>query len=304
MKEIKSVGIVGMGALGLLFANIIQENLEGFEVSFVMDEERFRKYQKENFTINNRPVSFKMKSSAEAGVCNLVIVAVKGTGLDSSIETIRKITGNDTIIISVLNGITSESVLEQHFGREKIISTVAQGMDAMRFGSKLNYTKAGALHIGTAKGESSENLETLVAFFEKAGVPYKLEENIMRRMWSKFMLNVGINQTCMSFDATYSKVLNDKELFETFTGSMKEVISIANAEGIDLNEKDLQQYVDIIKTLAPEGTPSMGQDRINKKKSEVELFSGTVIKIAQKHGIQVPVNQMLYDRILEIEKTY
>lgn len=305
MKEIKTVSIVGMGALGLLYADIIQSNLGDGVVSFVMDQARFEKYSGQTFTINGQNKAFKMVSvDAVKESPDLVIVAVKSTGLEASLPIIKKVTGPSTIVISVLNGISSEGIIAEEIGLEKIIYTVAQGMDAMKFGNDLKYTKTGELHIGATEKSLEENLQALVAFFEKAKNPYVLEEDIIRRMWCKFMLNVGINQTCMAYSATYSMVLNQPELLEIYIGAMREVIAIAKAENITVTEEDLQLYVDIIRTLDPNGTPSMGQDRIQKRKSEVDMFAGTVIKIAQKHGIDVPVNKALYARVKEIEAQY
>ncbi len=118
------------------------------------------------------------------------------------------------------------------------------------------------------------------------------------------MLNVGVNQTCMVYATTYSGVLEKGEPNLIMISAMREVIALANAEGIPLSEADINQYIKILKTLSPEGTPSMGQDRINRKPSEVEMFAGTVIELAQKHDIYVPVNSFLYDRVKEIEKEY
>ena len=67
---------------------------------------------------------------------------------------------------------------------------------------------------------------------------------------------------------------------------------------------DLEEYDRIIRTLRADGTPSMGQDRIARRHSEVEMFAGTVIRRGQKAGIPTPVNQWLYDQVQEIEKSY
>lgn len=305
MKEIKTVSIVGMGALGLLYADIIQTTLGPGVVQFVMDNNRYEKYRNQAFTINGNIKDFKLVSIEQVTqVPDLVIVAVKSTGLESCLPIVQKITGENTIVISVLNGISSEEVLAEKIGMEKIIHCVAQGMDAMKFGNALNYTKKGELHIGLAKNEKQENLDAIKTFFDKANNPYIVEDDIVRRMWCKFMLNVGVNQTCMAYSATYSMVLNQPELLAIYTGAMREVIAIAEAEKINITEDDLNFYVDITRTLDPNGTPSMGQDRIQKRKSEVDSFAGTVIEIAAKHGIPVPVNQALYERVKEIEKEY
>lgn len=48
----------------------------------------------------------------------------------------------------------------------------------------------------------------------------------------------------------------------------------------------------------------MGQDRLNRRPSEVELFAGTVRRLAARHGLVVPANDFLYERAKEIEAEY
>ena len=302
MKEIKNVTIVGMGALGLLYGSMIAAG--GGTVQYAVDADRFHRYQNMEFTCNGDTFPYQLICEAEAKPADLVIVAVKSTGLTAALDTMAGCVGPETVILSVLNGISSEEILGERFGKEKIIHTVAQGMDAMKFGNSLQYTQAGRLHIGQAPGERAENLKAVKAFFDRTGVGYVEEEDILRRMWSKFMLNVGVNQTCMVYGTTYGGVLAEGEPNRTMISAMREVIALAGAEGILLNEQDLNQYIDIIGTLSPEGTPSMGQDRINRKPSEVELFAGTVMRLAEKHGLYVPVNRFLYESVQEIEKEY
>ena len=304
MKEIKSASIVGMGALGLMYADIIQRHLGKDAVQFVMDEERLKRNSRTDYRINGKLVKFNLVSEKEVCFSDLVIVAVKFTSLSESLKVIEKLVGPETVIISVLNGITSEEILSERFGKEKIIYSVAQAMDSMRFGSEVRLTKEGELRIGITSDGRKENLDALENFFEKAGIKYTEEKDIIRCMWNKFMLNVGINQTCMAYNATYSEVLNTKELYDVFTGAMKEVMLIANKKQINLSEKEMKAWIELISTFAPDGTPSMGQDRIAKRKSEVELFSGTIIKLGRETGIPVPVNQMLYEKIQQIESEY
>ncbi len=304
MKEIQSVSIVGMGALGLLFGKQIMDSCGPQTVTYVMDDSRYEKYKGQVFTCNDEKVALQMVRDKEAEPADLVIVAVKSTGLEAAVQTMRNCVGNDTIVISLLNGISSEEVLGEAYGFDKIIYTVAQGMDAMKFGNELHYTRPGELHIGRTSSGREDYFQQLKAFFEKARVPYVEEADIRYRMWSKFMLNVGVNQTCMVYATNYAGTLAEGEPNRIMISAMREVIALANAEGIPLSEKDLNQYMDIIGTLKPDGTPSMGQDRINKKYSEVELFAGTVIRMAEKHGLYVPVNRFLYQRVKEIEQAY
>lgn len=304
MSKIKTTAIVGMGALGILFGNQIQEKCGSDAVTFVMDENRVRKYENAKFTCNGEEKHFRIVNAKDATPVDLVIVAVKYTGLFDAVAMMENLVGDDTTIISVLNGINSEQIIGEKYGMNKIIYTVAQGMDAMKFGNDLKYTKPGELHIGKTKDCDEKRYVDLVEFFDEIEMPYVAEADILYRMWGKFMLNVGLNQTCMVYGANYSEVLAKGEANRTMISAMREVIAIAEAEGVSLTEEDLNFYVKLTSTLSPTGTPSMGQDRINRKASEVDMFAGVVMDVAKKHGIHVPVNEFLYERAKEIEKEY
>ena len=119
------------------------------------------------------------------------------------------------------------------------------------------------------------------------------------------MLNVGVNQTCMAYETSYGGALREgSEANETMLAAMREVIALANAEGIHLTETDLDEYIAILRTLSPEGMPSMRQDGVSRRPSEVEMFAGTVIPMAAGQGIPVPGNTFLYVKIKKIEASY
>lgn len=301
---IRNTVIVGMGALGLLYGSYIldREGPEG--ICYVMDPDRIQKYCGRSFHVNGHPYRMPLCASDEAQTADLVIVAVKYNGLPSALETIRKCVDSHTIILSVLNGITSEEIIRRAFPEACVIDTVAQGMDAMKFGDELTYTRMGELRIGVRDERQWEALVEVARYFEKIGLPFTLDDDILHRMWGKFMLNVGVNQTCMVYETNYGGCLRPGEANRTMISAMREVIALARAEGIELGEDDLNEYVDILRTLSPEGMPSMRQDGVARRPSEVEMFAGTVLEKANNLGILVPVNQFLYERVREMEADY
>ena len=122
---IKTTAIVGMGALGLLYADVIVRARGNEGVVFVLDEQRLEKYNNAIFTINGEEKTFPMISNREVKPVDLVIVAVKYNGLKSAIETMRPCVDEHTIIMSVMNGIDSEEIIADAFGKEHSIYTVA-----------------------------------------------------------------------------------------------------------------------------------------------------------------------------------
>ncbi len=305
MKAIKTVHIVGMGALGLLYGSIIQKNLGPDTVTYIMDPARYERYKDKHPCINGVETPFRKLPCTEAGPCDLLIVAVKNPGLSSALEVMASSVGPDTAIVSVMNGTTSEETIGARFGMECMLHTVAQGTDATCLDNQLCYANPGYLCMGVLPPASEALLDRVCTFFDKAGIAYVREADIRRRIWSKYMLNVGLNQSCMVFGTTYGDVNTEgSETRMTMVAAMREVILIANAEGVALCEEDLKQYLELMRTMAPGNMPSMAQDRVNKKPSEVEMFAGTVLKLAAKHGIPAPANAFLLRRVREIEAAY
>lgn len=147
-KEVK-IRIAGMGALGVMYGDFIKE--QGGDISFVMDKQRLEKYRGQEVLCNGRSQIFQMEESSQASPADLVIVAVKYGGLQSVIETIQNSVGENTVILSVMNGIISEEMLAARYGWDKVIYAIAEGMDAMKFGHRLRYSRMGKIVIGAAR---------------------------------------------------------------------------------------------------------------------------------------------------------
>lgn len=303
-NTIKSVAIIGMGALGLLYGSQILDSGKDVSVTYVMDLERVHKYQNRILSFNGVSRVFPMMTP-EAGMnVDLLMVAVKYNALPEAIRLMEPLVGKDTIIMSVLNGISSEEEIARVYGMEHLIYTVAQGTDAIKIGEEFRYTQSGHLHIGAAFSEQQNNLERVIAFFEEVKMPHIIEKDILYRMWSKFMMNVGVNQSSMIYEAGYGRLCQQGEANLIMIAAMREVIAIAAAKGITIREEEIHRYVTMMGTLDPESMPSMAQDRRNRRPSEVQMFAGTVIRLAAEQNILVPVNQYMYQKVLEIEHQY
>jgi len=305
--DIKNICIVGMGALGVLYGEFFTRKLGKQRVEFVANEDRIKKYREEGVFCNGIPCDFNIVNENEKGKpADLLIFAVKATALDSAINTARNKVSDNTIILSLLNGISSEEIIGRAFGMDKVLYCVAQGMDAVKIGNELTYSNLGRICIGIMDHEADkkEKLQAVLDLFEKTGLPYTLEPDIKRRLWSKFMLNVGVNQVVMIYEGTYKTIQQSGEARELMIAAMREVMMLARKENVNVTEKDLEEYLNLIGTLDPNGMPSMRQDGLLRRKSEVELFSGTVLSLAKKHGVEVPVNRKIYETIREIESKY
>lgn len=305
MTKIRTVSMIGMGALGVLYGNFFRKALGQDAVSFIADKERIAKYREQGVYCNGELCDFRfIESSASAEPSDLLIFAVKATSLSDAIDTAKNHVGSNTIILSLLNGITSEEIIADAFGRSHLLYCVAQGMDAVKLGNRLTYSHMGQLCIGITENEPEKlpMLQAAIDLFDTIHLPYTRESDIRHRLWSKWMLNVGVNQVVMVNQGTYKTIQQDGKPRETMKAAMREVIALAQKERVRITEDDLNDYVALVDTLNPDGMPSMRQDGVAGRYSEVELFAGTVIKMAEKHRLDVPVNKALYRAVKELEE--
>ncbi len=302
MKQLSatpSITIIGMGALGILYGDIFTQKLGRESVTFLADKERIHKYKTESVYCNGKLCDFQMASKAEPA--DFLIFAVKGTALEEAIELSRPAVNENTIILSLLNGISSEEIIASRMKQGHIIHCIAQGMDAVKLGNELTYAHIGELRIGTPESSKRPYLEQVETLLHTAGIPCIVEEDIIHRLWGKWMLNVGVNQVVMVSEGTYKTVQEAGKQRDMMIAAMEEVLNLSICANTGVTRDDLNNYVSLIDTLNPDGMPSMRQDGILKRRTEVDLFAGTVITMAKEYGLDVPVNQMLYDKIKEME---
>ena len=307
MNEFPVVTVIGSGSLGIMYGSFFEDHLPKENFYFAEDALHLAKHRDQSYSLNGKECHFVFKTPEEIhSAPDLIMVAVKASGLPSATETVKAIAGEDTVIISVLNGISSEEYIESHIDKGTVIPCIAQKMDALNKNGAVTSGCFGELCIGIPKNESYKQkaLDKLIKIFDDMKMPYVLEDDIQRRMWCKWMLNVGVNQVLMVEDGIFADIQKAGKKRERMIAAMREVLQLAQAEGIGMTEGDFETYLSIIDHLNPTGMPSMRQDRLAKRKSEVEFFAGTVIRRSEKQGLRAPVNQSLYEEVKKIESLY
>lgn len=306
MFEIKTVAVIGLGALGTMFGNHLSKRMGKEELRMIADQDRIVRYQREKVYSNGEECSFHFVTPDEKTIpADLILVAVKYLQLNDALQAIKNQVGPKTLILSLLNGITSEGIIAEAYGMDKVVYCVAQGMDAVKVGNRLTYKNMGRLCFGPPDGGPlPEKAQRVQSFFARVDFPFEVDEHMEKHMWGKFMMNVGVNQTVAVFGPCYGDIQQEGMQRDTMIAAMREVIALSELEGVILTEADLQYWLRLLNTLDPNGKPSMRQDVEAKRFSEVALFAGTVLYLAKKHSLKVPVNQMLYDNILAIESRY
>ncbi len=302
MNPIKNVYFSGIGAIGSIFASKIHD-MNPKILKVIADEARIKRYTKNPVSINKKGYDFTYITPEQSGApADLMIISVKQHQLKGAIKDLKNYVGKHTILMSLLNGIESEQILEKEFTENKILYAFCVGQDAIRNETQVTYTHIGKIVLGDPINNNSSEVLAVKELFERSQIPYEIPENIVREQWWKFMLNVGINQVSTVLGAPYGVFQTSQEAMELVLMASEEVITLSKMAGVNLTSQDLDRIMTTLHKLSPQGKTSMLQDMEARRKTEVEIFAGSVIKLGEKYGIQVPINKMLYNQIQVLEK--
>ena len=297
MKEIKNVLVCGIGAVGSIYADKI-EKFTPQNLRVLVDEARLERYKKNPTVFNGRVLDFNYILPNDTSFkADLIIIATKFDGLNDVIKNIKNFVYDDTVILSLLNGVTSEKIIAKTYGREKLLYSYFIGHSAIRDGRNITHDDVNTIVYGSENSNDFENVERIQDFFEQAGINYLIPDDIIHSLWLKYMLNVSANQTTAILRMNFGEMLENDKCMDFAINVMKEVQAIAKAEGVRNTESMINETIEHLHTMIPEGKTSMLQDVEAERKTEVEMFAGTVIKLGKEFGIPTPYNKIIKEMI-------
>jgi 2-dehydropantoate 2-reductase len=302
MGPIQRIAVVGGGAMGAFYATRFFD-VDPSCVSLVADGERCERLRDQGLVVNGRSYAVPvLRPGDTAPPSDLVLVAVKNHHMDQALRDMQSRVGEHTVFLSVMNGIDSEEQLGRAFGMEKVLYAVALGIDSVREENRVTYTTPGVVHFGEAENrEISERVRRVQELFDRAEIPWETPEDMIRTLWWKFMINVGVNQSSAVLRAPYGVFQRSQEARDLMEAAMWEVIAVAEHAGVSLNGQDIENWKTVLFTLGPEGKTSMLQDIEAGRKTEVEIFSGRVLELGETYDVPVPVNRVLFQILKAME---
>ncbi|MBV4418956.1 2-dehydropantoate 2-reductase [Clostridium tyrobutyricum] len=304
MKVIKNISAIGMGAIGCAYMSKIHAlNPNGLKV--IADNKRIERYKRDGFIINDKRYDFGYITPEEK--CepdDLIFISVKSNQLNQAVLDIKNHVGKNTIIMSLMNGITSEEIIGKEYGMDKMLYALCIGIDGNRDGNNITFSTLGNITFGEKLNEQySPKVESVKELFDRAKIPYEIPEDMMHAMWYKFMINVGINQTSAAVRGTYGIFQQMNEAKKFMESAMMEVVRLSQKIGANLTGNDIKRWYKVLDTMAPDSKTSMCQDITYGRKTEVDIFAGTVCKLGEKYGVDTPVNRTLLNIIKILEYT-
>lgn len=300
MSPIRQIVLIGLGAVGASYAGLIRKNLPDARLTAVTRTPRA--YREEPVVVNGERLDIDLCAPGEAPRADLLIFAVKYYNLDEAIEQVRSCVGDDTIILSLLNGIDSEETIKRKMGRGQVLLSTAVGIDANRTGHEVRLNRMGEIYFGEEDNSRiSPRVRRVEEFLQSAKIPYLIPSDMRRCLWWKLMINVGINQVSTVRQQTYGQVRRDPEALGLMERAQREVIAIAQKLGVALDGNSIGEWYEQLAKLHEDGRPSMLQDFWTGREMEIDAFGGYICRMGKELSVPTPVNAFLTERLREMQ---
>ncbi|MBS6955502.1 MAG: 2-dehydropantoate 2-reductase [Enterocloster asparagiformis] len=303
MREIKTVSLIGLGAIGSFLAGNLQKVL-GDDLRVIAGGARKERLERDGIVINGVPCRFHVVSpEEETGYADLAIFITKITGLAQAIEDMKRQIGPDTIIMAPLNGVESEERVAAAYGWERVLYSLAR-ISVVMDGNQVSFNPSMAsVEFGEKRNqELTERVQAVKALFERAGIRPVIQPDMEKALWMKFICNVSENQVGAVLKIPFGAWGASEHANTLRLMVAKEVIDIAHKKGIDIDDDYAVKHLDHLKNVPYANKPSTLQDIEHGRKTEVEMFAGTVIRLGKETGIPTPYNEFLYHAIHVLEE--
>ena len=303
------IAVVGPGAMGCLIAASLAERTKEEVLLIDKDLARAKALSQNAISIEGSGTAFKVNVTVSAhppsaGVYDLIIICTKSYSTDDACRHIKNMAGEHTAILTLQNGIGNMQVLEEHFGEERVVGGVTNHGATLLETGRVRHAGIGDTIIGRLDGRMTSLLRTIREILTKAGFETKVSKDINSVIWSKLIINVGINALTAVTHLHNGMLIEDDGTHELLKNAVSEALRIAKRKRIKLVYDDPIQKCESVCKATTHNISSMLQDVLNKKRTEIDFINGAIVRQGKSLGIPTPVNEVLTRLVRTIESNY
>jgi 2-dehydropantoate 2-reductase len=301
------IAMIGSGAMGSLFGGRL--SLAGHEVVlYDVYREHVDAVASNGLSIEDAATGLSVTARPQASAdpasvrgAEVLIIFVKSTATEEAAAQFAPLAAKGAVVVTLQNGLGNEAILRRHFGAARTAAGVtSQGATFLGPG-RIRHAGKGPTHLAMADG-NGQRLSALAAALSSAGFETHVEKDVANLVWSKLVINVGINALTAITSQTNGKLLDAEETKAVMADLVAEAVAVAKAKGIAFTYDDPLATVYDVAAKTGANRSSMLQDFDRKRESEIDFMNGAIVREAAALGIPVPVNATLTRLIKSLEK--
>ncbi|MBO1305586.1 ketopantoate reductase family protein [Enterococcus sp. 669A] len=298
---------LGAGALGSSIGGTLAQN--GKEVYLVDQWQEHVDQINQNgliFVEDGMETAIPIQATSDPatlGKMDLVIVLVKSFATEIAIKNAAPLIGEETLVLSLQNGLGNEEILEQQLSPQQIIGGKAYvGGVLVAPGKVIPGIKGKEVCIGEMDGQQTPRIQKVADELNEGGITTKISSNIKGMIWDKLMINVATGALAGITGLPYGDLYQLPEVEATAFAAVEEAIAVAKAHQIVLSEESPKAIWQKASAGLPYGfKTSILQSLEKQQRSEIDFINGAVVRWGEKVNLPTPVNQTLTACVKGIE---
>ena len=298
--------IIGAGGVGGYFGGKLAQ--AGFDVTFVVRGEHLSAIKKNGLQIKSIKGDFTVHPKVTDDMQTihdpeLIILGVKSWQVIDVAKNLRSIVSKNTMVLPLQNGADNADKLLSVLNKENVLAGLSKIVSKIEApGIIRHFAFEPEIIFGEINNESTARVKTLKNVFDKAGFKNKISDNIQLDIWRKFLFIVSISGIAALTRVVIGKIREDIYLRKICYQTALEIMTIANAKGINLTKTDIESAMQAIDNTDFQTTASMQRDIMENKPSELDNFNGYIVRQGQALQIDTPINDFIYYCLLPQEK--
>ena len=303
-----SFAVFGTGAVGGYFGGRLAE--AGEDVRFVARGRHLDAILAQGLRITSVDGDFLVHPArasadpAELGPVDVVLVGVKAWQVPEAADALRPLVGDRSMVVPLQNGIAARDQLAAVLGPARVIGGFCSVLAFLDGPGHIRHTGVTpSITFGELDGSTSERVETLrEAFARTRGIVAEVPADIRVALWRKFLFIAALGGVGAVARAPIGVFRSDPGSRAMLRQALEEIQAVAIADGIPLPADAAATTLAYIDTLPADGTASMQRDIMEGRPSELEAQVGTVVRLGERHGLDVPGLRAIYETLLPLER--
>lgn len=300
--------VIGAGAMGCLYGSYLSR--ENHVIMLDVYEPQVENINKNGITVLEEDGSQQhftnvraMKSGTCKEVADLVIVFVKSTHTESSLEENKELFGENTLVMTLQNGAGNDRKITKYVKKENIIIGTSKHNSVNMGNGTIRHSGTGVTTIGSNLKENS-NLEKICRLLTEAGFSAAISDDIQRIIWSKLFVNLSINTFTAITQSPICSMIENHYAWDFAEKMICEAVDVAEADGTHFSYMEVLNMVHHVCEDAGKGYSSMYQDVKRCVPTEIDAINGAIVEQARRYNVPVPYNTLIVDLIHAIEESY
>ncbi len=300
------IAVLGTGGVGGYFGGRLA--MAGNDVTFIARGAHLDAILKNGLTVKSINGDFRVYPAnatndiASMGVVDLVIVATKAWQVREAAIQIKPIVGSKTIVLPLQNGVLASDELKEVFPTGNVIAGLCRIISKIEAPGVISHLAVEpTIVFGECNNSISPRLQLLDDTFKKAFIKSKIADDIQSELWKKY-ISICVSAWLGVTRSTYGEVRECKETRDIMFSLFNEVADLARTRGVNIEVGFVEKTMSFIDTFPYDSTSSLTRDVWEGKPSELEYQNGTVVRLAEEAGLEVPVNRFIYHSLLLMEK--